>query len=221
MQCRALGRHGAAALALLAQYKYEDRDNKTASQNWFVTGGEAAGATLLAGRDGDFAALNETDVRARFGEDGARAHARGGKGPVFLLANTYRLVGHYIGDPQVYRDKEELQETRETELRAKAQELKDLQTKISDGRLSLAQDKLADLSDGAAPLLLFLALRHTTIDAEDRRRALQAVVVVATLILACTSLPKEIDNRVIYTIVTKPATPPYSSTTIAHCVCCS
>jgi hypothetical protein len=32
------------------------------------------------------------------------------------------------------------------------------------------------------------------------------VVVVATLILACTNLPKEIDNRVIYTIVTKPAT---------------
>ena len=32
------------------------------------------------------------------------------------------------------------------------------------------------------------------------------VVVVASLILACTSLPKEIDNRVIYTIVTKPAT---------------
>jgi len=32
------------------------------------------------------------------------------------------------------------------------------------------------------------------------------VVVIATLILACTSLPKEIENRVIYTIVTKPAT---------------
>ncbi len=32
------------------------------------------------------------------------------------------------------------------------------------------------------------------------------VVVIATLILACTSLPKEIDNRVIYTIVTKPTT---------------
>ena len=30
--------------------------------------------------------------------------------------------------------------------RARAQELKDLQTKINDGRLSLAQDKLADLS---------------------------------------------------------------------------
>jgi hypothetical protein len=32
------------------------------------------------------------------------------------------------------------------------------------------------------------------------------VVVLATLILACTNLPREIDNRVIYTIVTKPAT---------------
>src|SRR5919201_53543 len=45
----------------------------------------------------------------------ALKHARDGKGPVFLLANTYRLVGHYVGDPQIYRDKEELRETRETQ----------------------------------------------------------------------------------------------------------
>src|SRR5215218_1054329 len=45
----------------------------------------------------------------------ALKHARDGKGPVFLLANTYRLVGHYVADPQVYRDKEELKETRETQ----------------------------------------------------------------------------------------------------------
>jgi acetoin:2,6-dichlorophenolindophenol oxidoreductase subunit alpha len=45
----------------------------------------------------------------------ALEHARGGKGPVFLAAETYRLVGHYIGDPQVYRSKEELAETRETQ----------------------------------------------------------------------------------------------------------
>jgi ABC-type transport system involved in multi-copper enzyme maturation permease subunit len=32
------------------------------------------------------------------------------------------------------------------------------------------------------------------------------VVVLATIILACTNLPKEIDNRVIYTVVTKPTT---------------
>jgi len=45
----------------------------------------------------------------------ALEHARSGAGPVFLLANTYRLTGHYVGDPQVYRDKEELRETRETQ----------------------------------------------------------------------------------------------------------
>jgi acetoin:2,6-dichlorophenolindophenol oxidoreductase subunit alpha len=42
-------------------------------------------------------------------------HARSGRGPVFLVAETYRLVGHYIGDPQVYRSKEELQHLKETE----------------------------------------------------------------------------------------------------------
>jgi acetoin:2,6-dichlorophenolindophenol oxidoreductase subunit alpha len=38
----------------------------------------------------------------------AREHALSGQGPVLLHLRTYRLVGHYIGDPQVYRDKEEL-----------------------------------------------------------------------------------------------------------------
>ena len=37
-----------------------------------------------------------------------------GSGPVFLNVRTYRLVGHYIGDPQVYREKSELEELRET-----------------------------------------------------------------------------------------------------------
>ncbi|MCC6223615.1 MAG: thiamine pyrophosphate-dependent dehydrogenase E1 component subunit alpha [Thermoleophilia bacterium] len=45
----------------------------------------------------------------------ATKHARDGKGPVFLLASTYRLTGHYVGDPQVYRSKEELREARETQ----------------------------------------------------------------------------------------------------------
>jgi pyruvate dehydrogenase E1 component alpha subunit len=44
----------------------------------------------------------------------AREHAVSGKGPVFLNVRTYRLVGHYIGDPQVYREKEEVAELRET-----------------------------------------------------------------------------------------------------------
>src|SRR6266852_1253992 len=42
-------------------------------------------------------------------------YARSGKGPVFLLCETYRLVGHYVGDPQVYRSKDEIKELRETQ----------------------------------------------------------------------------------------------------------
>jgi pyruvate dehydrogenase E1 component alpha subunit len=55
------------------------------------------------------------DVEAVY--DGAKRaleHARAGEGPFFLHLDTYRLVGHYIGDPQVYRPKGELQELRET-----------------------------------------------------------------------------------------------------------
>ena len=44
----------------------------------------------------------------------AREHALSGQGPVFLNVRTYRLVGHYIGDPQVYRSKEEIEELRTT-----------------------------------------------------------------------------------------------------------
>ncbi len=44
----------------------------------------------------------------------AREHAVSGHGPVFLNVRTYRLVGHYIGDPQVYREKSEIEELRET-----------------------------------------------------------------------------------------------------------
>jgi len=45
----------------------------------------------------------------------ALEHARGGEGPIFLLAETFRLVGHFVGDPQVYRPKGELQELRTTQ----------------------------------------------------------------------------------------------------------
>jgi len=45
----------------------------------------------------------------------ALEYARSGKGPVFLVCETYRLVGHFVGDAQVYRPKGELQELRETQ----------------------------------------------------------------------------------------------------------
>ncbi|HEY3542347.1 MAG TPA: thiamine pyrophosphate-dependent enzyme [Gaiellaceae bacterium] len=44
----------------------------------------------------------------------ALAHARTGRGPVFLVCETERLTGHYIGDAQIYRDKDELQRLRQT-----------------------------------------------------------------------------------------------------------
>ncbi len=43
----------------------------------------------------------------------ALKHARDGKGPVFVLVETYRLTGHYVGDPQVYRPKEDLRELKQ------------------------------------------------------------------------------------------------------------
>jgi len=40
----------------------------------------------------------------------ALEHARSGEGPVFLDVETFRMHGHYIGDPQVYRSKEDREE---------------------------------------------------------------------------------------------------------------
>jgi pyruvate dehydrogenase E1 component alpha subunit len=43
----------------------------------------------------------------------ALAHARSGKGPVFMDVECARMHGHYIGDPQVYRTKEDIAEAAE------------------------------------------------------------------------------------------------------------
>jgi pyruvate dehydrogenase E1 component alpha subunit len=48
------------------------------------------------------------DVYAKASE--ALEHARRGDGPVFLDVETFRLHGHYIGDPQVYRSKDDIRE---------------------------------------------------------------------------------------------------------------
>ena len=39
----------------------------------------------------------------------AVARARAGEGPTFIEAKTYRIEGHYVGDPELYRDHEETQ----------------------------------------------------------------------------------------------------------------
>jgi pyruvate dehydrogenase E1 component alpha subunit len=42
-------------------------------------------------------------------------HARQGEGPTFIEAMTYRLWGHMLGDPEVYRTKDEVAEARQNE----------------------------------------------------------------------------------------------------------
>ncbi len=65
----------------------------------------------------------------------ALEHARSGDGPVFVHVDTYRLSGHYIGDPQVYRPKGELEELRAT---------KDPITLLRD-RLGLSEDDVDEI----------------------------------------------------------------------------
>ena len=51
----------------------------------------------------DVLAMREATVKAV-------AHARGGGGPYFLEAMTYRFRGHSMADPILYRDKSEVEE---------------------------------------------------------------------------------------------------------------
>jgi pyruvate dehydrogenase E1 component alpha subunit len=48
------------------------------------------------------------DVYQKAGE--AIDRARGGGGPTLVEAKTYRFLGHYVGDPQTYRSKDEVEQ---------------------------------------------------------------------------------------------------------------
>ncbi len=87
------------------------------------------------------------DVEAVYeGATRALEHAREGKGPVFYVCNTYRLVGHYVGDPQVYRPKDEVKHLRETQDPVtKLRERLDL----SDEELDELEREVADVVEGA------------------------------------------------------------------------
>jgi acetoin:2,6-dichlorophenolindophenol oxidoreductase subunit alpha len=59
------------------------------------------------------AQVDGNDVLAVYEATRAAAErARQGGGPTFIEAQTYRLVGHMIGDPEVYRSKGEVEEWR-------------------------------------------------------------------------------------------------------------
>ena len=57
---------------------------------------------------------NDLEAMYQAVEDAA-ARARAGEGATYLEAMTYRLWGHMMGDPEVYRTKEEVAQARENE----------------------------------------------------------------------------------------------------------
>src|ERR671924_1098694 len=86
----------------------------------------------------------------------AAKHAREGNGPVFLLAETYRLTGHYVGDPQVYRPKEEVRELRQTQdpiakLREKLELSDDEWNELDAEATRLAEESVEFAKQGTDP----------------------------------------------------------------------
>jgi TPP-dependent pyruvate/acetoin dehydrogenase alpha subunit len=49
--------------------------------------------------------------------------ARSGEGPTLVIANTYRWEGHMVGDPMVYRSKEEVEEWKKKDPLARFEKL--------------------------------------------------------------------------------------------------
>jgi len=77
----------------------------------------------------------------------APAAAPAASGPIRIaVIDTEKILLSSNAGKKAVADLKKLQDQREKELGARAQELKDLQAKLNDGRLSLAQDKLADMS---------------------------------------------------------------------------
>ena len=61
-------------------------------------------------------AVDGNDVEVMYAAvEEAAARARTGGGPTYIEAMTYRLWGHMMGDPEVYRTKEEVAKAREVE----------------------------------------------------------------------------------------------------------
>ena len=67
--------------------------------------------------------------------------ARSGDGPVFLDVETYRMHGHYIGDPQVYRSKEDREEAAERDPIPRLRDRLDLSETSSRLRRASARDR--------------------------------------------------------------------------------
>jgi outer membrane protein len=65
--------------------------------------------------------------------------------PKVAVIDTQQILIDSQTGKKVLAELKKLQEAKEAELQAMAQEIKDLQTKLEAGRLSLAQDKLSEM----------------------------------------------------------------------------
>jgi pyruvate dehydrogenase E1 component alpha subunit len=89
--------------------------------------------------------VDGNDVEAMYqAVEEAAARARAGEGATYLEAMTYRLWGHMMGDPEVYRSKEEVVQARELEPIARlARRLKELSSSDADlARLEAEADAI-------------------------------------------------------------------------------
>jgi TPP-dependent pyruvate/acetoin dehydrogenase alpha subunit len=60
--------------------------------------------------------VDGNDIEAMYAAvEEAADRARQGHGPTYIEAMTYRLWGHMLGDPEVYRTKDEVAEARQNE----------------------------------------------------------------------------------------------------------
>lgn len=65
----------------------------------------------------------------------ATEHARSGNGPVYIVAETRRIVGHYVGDAEVYRPKGEAKEWRSADPLPRFEELLTASHGVAAGQL--------------------------------------------------------------------------------------
>ena len=79
----------------------------------------------------------------------AVARARSGGGPTLLECETYRIRGHYEGDPQPYRTEEEVEEWRRRDPLAIASSLLRQRGGFDDGDEAMIRDEARRLVDDA------------------------------------------------------------------------
>jgi outer membrane protein len=73
------------------------------------------------------------------------AQAQAPAGLKIAVIDTERVLLASETGKKALGDLKKLQEAKESELKARQQEIQELQTKVQDGRLSLAKDKLSDM----------------------------------------------------------------------------